>query len=303
MYLEEIFNFRNILQFSYFQTIVWPISGSTPPLRTTARASTAPEHCVHKGGAQSQHHRELGGLPGHHRELPEGGAGQEVSATCGQELEGKSTIKIQTGERERGPPFTYLTKEKSSSVTEGELPRKNKELERKNEIKDRREEDKKEEEEETVTIEEESGSKKMKKTSQKKFKKYSFLESSSRTRIQKSSRDQVYLDSDGVEIISSSSSSLPTSSSSSSGDSQELQALLGSRGSSPAGLTNGTLCASNVSCAAEYFKLGRRQEQPPTNVRGQISASVTLRLQPDNQNGGKHRNFLEPEPGDRQHST
>ena len=142
------------------------------------------------------------------------------------------------------------------SVTEKALPEKKKELERKKEIKEGREEDKHEEEEEVTSRTKESGSKK-KKPTQKKFQRYSLLELSSSICDQKSSRDQVYLDGEKLKMLSSSSSSLPASSSSSSGDSKELPTLLGSRGSSPAVLTIGTLCASNVSCAADNFEMGR----------------------------------------------
>ena len=105
---------------------------------------------MHQGAVHSRHHREPEGLPDHHHELPEGGAGHEVPADCVHNLEGirKIIIKLQEGERERGPPFTYLTDDWSSSVTEETLPEKKKEFERKIEIKEGREEDKLEEEEE-----------------------------------------------------------------------------------------------------------------------------------------------------------
>ena len=183
------------------------------------------------------------------------------------------------------------------SVTEKTKPENKKEVERKIEIKESKEAKSEEEEEEDKV----SGSKK--KDTQKKLSKYSFSNSSSNICNSRTSRDQVYLDGEKLEMPSSSSSLSASSSSSSSGDSKELSPLSGSRGSSPAVQTNGALCASNVSCAAANILTGRRQEQPPTNLRGPMRGSGTFRLQTDKRLGGKPRDILEPGPGKQPHST
>jgi hypothetical protein len=262
-------------------------TGSTTSSKTPTRASTGSEQSVHKGAVRPHHLRRQWRLPDHHRELTEGGAGRVVTkgppecvhlhrelteggagrgATedppdCVHHLNRirKGINILPEGERERGPPFTNLRKEWSSlsSVTDRTRPENSKdkeEVERKTETREESQEARLEEEEEEEKV---SGSRKIAK--QKKISKYLLGNSASNICTSRTSRDHVYLDGERLEMPSSSSSSL-SSSSSISGVSKELSPPSGSRGLSPAVQTNGTLSASNVSCAAATIFEGRRQE-------------------------------------------
>ena len=162
---------------------------------------------MHHGAVHSRHHRVPGGLPDHHRELPKGGTGHEVTADppdCVHHLEGIIKFRNVLPERERGPPFTNLRKDWSASVTEKTKPENienQKKVKRKIEIQEEIKEVKLEEEEEE---DKESGSKK--KDKQKKLLKYSILNSSTNICTSRASRDQDYLDGERLEMPSSSSS-------------------------------------------------------------------------------------------------
>jgi hypothetical protein len=81
-----------------------------------------PEQWVHHGAVHSRHHRVPGGLPDHHRELPKGGTGHEVTADppdCVHHLEGIRKFSNILPEGERTPfhePETGLQSRRKPSL-------------------------------------------------------------------------------------------------------------------------------------------------------------------------------------------